>query len=67
MHDRVGTQVGDDGVEVVGAGDVTDPQVDGVGQVGRRLRARVHLGVEVVEDDPLLGGVRELRARASCR
>ena len=60
MHDGVGAQVRDDGVEVVGAGDVADPEVDGVGQVGRRLRARVDLRVQVVEDDPLLGGVREL-------
>ena len=60
MHDGVGAQVGDDGVEVVGAGDVTDAEVDGVGQVGRGLRARVHLRVQVVEHDPLLGGVGEL-------
>ena len=60
VDDGVGTQVGDDGVEVVGAGDVADAEVDGAGQVGRRLRARVDLRVQVVEDDPLLGGVREL-------
>ena len=60
MHDGVGPQVGDDGVEVVGAGDVTDAEVDRVGQVGRRLGARVHLRVQVVEDHPLLGGVGEL-------
>ncbi len=59
VHDGVGAEVGDDRVEVVGARDVTDPEVDGVRQVGRRLRPRVHLRVEVVEDDPLLGGVGE--------
>ena len=53
-------RLGDDGVEVVGAGDVADAEVDGARQVRRRLRARVHLRVQVVEDDPLLGGVREL-------
>ena len=60
VHDRVGAQVGDDRVEVVGAGDVTDAQVDGVREVGRGLRAGVHLRVQVVEDDPLLGGAGEL-------
>lgn len=60
MHDGVGTQVRDDRVEVLGARDVADPEVDGAGEVGRGLRPGVDLRVQVVEDDPLLGGVREL-------
>ena len=55
-----GSEFGHGGVEVVGAGHVADAEVDGVRQVGRRLRARVDLRVEVVEDDPLLRGVGEL-------
>lgn len=60
VHHGVGPEVGHHGVEVLGAGHVTDLQVDGVREVGRRLRTGVHLRVQVVEHDPPLGGVREL-------
>ena len=60
VHDGVGSQVGHHGVEVVGAGHVADAEVDRGRQVGRRLRPGVDLRVQVVEHDPLLGGVREL-------